>query len=115
MATEIVPAPVRAERTTRPVRTANHHLARMRQAEDAARSLSVRLSVRSVVDGFAGVASDDEIAAMKARRDSLYLLAAAHRSAVRRLERPQRIRARVERVLRPVVWIALRVRRAVTA
>lgn len=65
-----------------PAPTANHHYARMRCAEDAARSLSVQHSVRM----FTGSSTPDEIADLRARRDSYYLLAAAHRAAARRVE-----------------------------
>lgn len=95
------PTPVR--RTGTP----NWHYASMRCAELAARSISVRRSVGSI--------PADELEAAKAVQTSYYLLAAAHRSAARRLERPQRIRARVERVLWPVTRIVRNVRRAVTA
>lgn len=105
----------RADHPVRLTGTPNWHYAAMRRAQDAAGSMSVRLSVRGVVDGFAGVASDDELAALKAHRDSLYLLAAAHRGAARRLERGERLRIRVERVVRPVVRLSLRLRRVVSA
>lgn len=96
--------------TASPVRrtaTSNWHYASMRCAEDAARSISVRRSVGSVPAG--------ELETAKAVQSSYYLLAAAHRSAARRLERGERIRIRVERVVRPVVRGALRLHRAVTS
>jgi hypothetical protein len=64
-------------------RTANHHYARMRCAQDTARGLSVQTSVR----GFLGTGSLDEFDRLKAVRDSYYLLAAAHEQAARRRER----------------------------
>ncbi|WP_405747756.1 hypothetical protein [Streptomyces canus] len=91
--------------------TPNWHYAAMRRAEDAARGLSVQHSVRM----FAGGSTVDEIADLRARRDSYYRLAAAHRNAARRLERREQLRVRIERIVRPVVRIALHVRRAVTA
>lgn len=96
-----------AIRTQRPTPTVRFHLAAMRRAEDAARSISVRRSVGAVPAG--------ELDDARALQESYFLLAAAHRSAARRLERPQRIRLRVELALRPIVRIGLRVRRAVTA
>ena len=74
-----------------PTITSNHHYARMRCAEDAARGLSVQHSVRM----FTGSSTPDEIADLRARRDSYYLLAAAHRAAARRVER---------RVRRALAW-----------
>lgn len=99
---------------TRPVRTVNFHLAHMRCAEDAARSLSVQMSVRGFLAGLADETSAAEFAELKAARTSYYLLALAHRDAARRLERAARIRARVERIVRPVVRLSLRLRRVVT-
>lgn len=107
--------PEHADHPVRPARTANYHYAHMRCAEDAARSISVQLSVRGFLSRLTDETSADEFAALKARRDSLYLLAAAHRSAARRLERGERIRIRVERVVRPIVRGVLRVRRVVSA
>lgn len=69
-----------------PVRTSNFHYAAMRCAEDVARGLSVQHSVRM----FAGRSAADEIADLRATRDSYYLLAAAHRSAGRKRERAER-------------------------
>jgi len=85
----------------------NFHLAAMRRAEDAARSVSVRRSVGSI--------PADELAEAKAVQSSYYLLAAAHRGAARRLDRPRRIRVRAQRIVWPVARIVLRVRRAVAA
>jgi hypothetical protein len=94
--------------------TPNWHYAAMRRAEDAARGLSVRHSTLTVVGGLIGT-SRDEASQMAAARDSYYRLAAAHRNAARRLERREQLRARVERIVRPTVRIALHLRRAVTA
>lgn len=66
--------------------TSNYHYARMRCAEDAARSLSVRHSVHTVLGGLTGIPREQQ-AEIAAVRDSYYLLAAAHRSAARRIER----------------------------
>ncbi|WP_030917379.1 hypothetical protein [Streptomyces sp. NRRL B-24720] len=92
---------------TAPGRTPNWHYAAMRRAESAARSISVRRS--------AGLMSADELAEAKAVQASYYRLAAAHRSAAHRLERPQRIRARIGRILWPATQIVRSVRRAVTS
>ncbi|GHD70322.1 hypothetical protein GCM10010317_077400 [Streptomyces mirabilis] len=83
----------------------------MRRAESAARSITVRQTFGAAI----GAVSADEFAELRATQESYYLLAAAHRAAARRLERPERIRIRVERVVRPVVRGFLRVARAVTA
>ncbi|MFF7576846.1 hypothetical protein ACFZBE_17950 [Streptomyces sp. NPDC008061] len=92
---------------TAPGRTVNYHLAAMRRAEGAARSISVRRSVGSM--------PADELAEAKAVQSSYYRLAAAHRSAARRLGRPQRIRAHIQGALWPVTRIVRSVRRAVTS
>lgn len=102
-------------RFVRPVRTPHYHYASMRCAEQSARDISVQLSVRGFLAGLTDETSAAEIAKLKAARTSYYLLAAAHRSAARRLERGQRLRARVERIARPIVRGALRVGRAVAA
>lgn len=86
----------------------SYQYAAMRRAESAASSVSVRLSVR----GFLGSEPAEEIARLKAVRDSYYLLAAAHRNAARRLERGERMRARLERVVRLVTRGSLRAARA---
>lgn len=86
----------------------SYHYAAMRRAESAANSISVRLSVR----GFLGSEPAEEIARLKAVRDSYYRLAAAHRNAARRLERGERMRARLERVVRLVTRGSLRAARA---
>lgn len=87
--------------------TARSHYAHMRCAEQAARSISVRRSVGSIPAG--------ELEQAKAVQSSFYLLAAAHRQAAHRLERGERIRVRVEAIVRPVARIVRSVRRAVTA
>ncbi|MGY4902543.1 hypothetical protein [Streptomyces sp. 900116325] len=92
---------------TAPGRTPNYHYAAMRRAEGAARSISVRRSVGSMPAG--------ELNEAKAVQSSYYRLAAAHRSAAHRLERPQRIRARIGRILWPVTRIVRSVRRSVTS
>lgn len=69
--------------------TSRSHYAAMRRYEDAARSLSVQLSVRGFIGGFAGEISDNEIAEMKARQDTYYALAAAYRRAGRKRERAE--------------------------
>jgi hypothetical protein len=61
----------------------------MRYYETASRSLSVQMSVRGFIGGFAGEISDDQIAAMKAQRDSYHRLAAAYRNAGRKRERAE--------------------------
>jgi len=105
--TDLSGAHERTSTTGRPTRTPNWHYASMRCAEDAARSISVRRSVGSVPAG--------ELEAAKAVQASFYLLAAAHRRAAHRLERGERIRARVERVVRLVTRGGFRaVRAAVT-
>ena len=95
--------------------TPNWHYASMRCAEDAARSISVQMSVRGFLAGLTDETSAAEFAEMKAARTSFYLLAAAHRNAARRLERGERIRIRIERIVGPIVRGALRVGRAVSA
>jgi hypothetical protein len=104
------------ERPDRTTPTARSHYAAMRYYETASRSLSVQLSVRGFIGGFAGEISDDEIAEMKAQRDSYHRLAVACRSAGRKRERAEMFWA-----TRPgtIVRITLRglrnVRSAVTA
>ncbi|MEV0220850.1 hypothetical protein [Streptomyces sp. NPDC050704] len=66
--------------------TARSHYAHMRCAEQSARNISVRLSVR----GFLASESADVIADLQATQTSHYLLAAAYRSAGRRRERAER-------------------------
>ncbi|MCX4885894.1 hypothetical protein [Streptomyces sp. NBC_00847] len=78
-----------------PARAARYHYAAMRRAEGAARGLSVQHSVRM----FAGGSTADEIADLRARRDSYYLLAAAHRAAGRKRERAEN---------RTLAWAAFR-------
>jgi hypothetical protein len=97
-----------------PSRTPHFHYASMRNAEQSARDLSVQLQARTFLHAVTDEVLDAELADLKAARTSFYLLASAHRNAARRLERGQRIRSRVERIVRPVVRGALRVRRAVT-
>ena len=93
-------------------RTPNWHYAHMRCAEQAARSISVQLSVRE----FLAAAPADEISAMKARRDSLYLLAAAHRQAGHRRERAEKFAESRPGTLLRVIGRGVRaVRSAVTA
>lgn len=75
-------------------RTSNFHFARMRCAEDMARSLSVRHTTLTVFSGLS-VATRGEADQVAAARDSYYLLAAAHRAAGRRIER---------RVRRALAW-----------
>jgi hypothetical protein len=58
----------------------------MRYYETASRSLSVQMSVRGFIGGFAGEISDDQI---KAQRDSYHRLAAAYRNAGRKRERAE--------------------------
>lgn len=70
---------------TNPAPTSRYHYARMRCAEDAARSLSVRHSVHTVLGGLTVIPREQ--AEFAAVRDSYYLLAAAHRNAARRIER----------------------------
>lgn len=100
--------------TTAPTRTPQFHYASMRCAEQSARSLSVQVQARTFLHAVTDEVLDAELAELKAARSSYYLLALAHRNAARRLERGQRIRSRVEQVVRPVVRGALRVGRAVT-
>jgi hypothetical protein len=100
-----LPAPAVAA-VARPVRTVNYHLAHMRCAQLAAQQLMDDRLDGQPLDG-------DEHASRDAEK-SYYLLAAAHRSAARRLERGERVRSRVEQVVRPVVRAALRMRRVVT-
>ncbi|MER5902990.1 hypothetical protein ABT150_23275 [Streptomyces mirabilis] len=96
--------------------TARSHYAAMRRYEDAARSLSVRLSVRGAIGGLAGEISADEIAEMKAQRDSYYLHAAAYRAAGRRRERADRFWAtRPGTILRIALRGIRNVQSAVTA
>jgi len=71
--------------TSKSAPSANFHYARMRCAEDAARSLSVQHSVRM----FTGGSTPNKIADLRARRDSYYLLAAAHRNAARKRQRAE--------------------------
>lgn len=99
----------------RPARTPNYHYASMRCAEQSARGISVQLSVRGFLAGFADESLPAEIAEMRAAQSSYYLLAAAHRSAARRLERGERLRIRLEALVRPVTRIVRNVRRAVSA
>jgi hypothetical protein len=88
----------------------------MRYYETASRSLSVQLSVRGFVGGFAGEISDDQIAAMKAQRDSCHRLAAAYRNAGRKRERADRFWASRPGTLLRITLRGLRaVRAAVTA
>ncbi|MEU7338685.1 hypothetical protein [Streptomyces sp. NPDC007074] len=87
--------------------TPNGHYARMRCAEQAARSLSVRLTVRRSV----GAISREEFTRMRAAEDSFYLLAAAYRQAAHRMERGQRLRNRVSGLLSPLHRVANSVRR----
>lgn len=85
----------------RPVRTPEFHYAAARSAEDVARGLSLRFTVRSFTGGFADEA--DRVAVdlteLEAARDSYSLLAAAHRAAARRLERGRRLRSLICRVV----------------
>ena len=93
---------------TPPAPTANFHFAHMRCAENAARSLSVRLQVGSI--------PADEKNAAKEQRRAYYLLAAAHRSAARKRVRAERFWAsRPGTALRITVRGVRRVRLAVTA
>jgi hypothetical protein len=88
----------------------------MRLAETVARSVSVQLSVRGFVGGFAGEISDGEIAEMKAQRDSYCRLAVAHRNAGRRRERAEMFWAsRPGTILRITARGLRAVRSAVTA
>lgn len=86
MATAIRPAPSPAV-----------HEAKARIAEQQSRSLSVGYSARVFTSQFAGGALPDELAKLRAARDSYARLAAAHRAAARRL-------ARVRRVKRLLRW-----------
>lgn len=106
---DLIGAPTRI-RTT-PVPTPNSHYAAARRAENAARSLSVRFSVRSFTGQFAGDASPEDRAELAAARDSFYLLAAAHRQAAHRMERGQRTRYRFSVLLWPATRIANKIRR----
>lgn len=90
--------------TATPTPTARHHLAAMRRAEDAARSISVRRSVGSIPAG--------QLDKAMAVQESYYLVAAAYRQAARRLERGERFRIRVERAVRLVTRGGIRVGRA---
>jgi hypothetical protein len=83
---QLTGAPVRTDRTTP---TSRSHYAAMRYYETASRSLSVQLSVRGFVGGFAGEISDDEIAEMKAQRDGYHRVAVAYRNAGRKRERAE--------------------------
>lgn len=91
--------------------TPNFHYASMRHAEQSARHIASLLPLRRPLGEVAAVEFDE----LRAAQASFYLLAAAHRAAGHRLERGERFRSRVERVVRPVVRGILRVRRAVTA
>jgi len=104
----------RADHPVRLTGTPNWHYASMRCAEDAARSLSVQYSTRRFTAAFDPDATPESLAELATVRDSYYLLAAAHRSAARRLERGERIRIRIESLVRPVVRLSLRLRRVVT-
>lgn len=104
------------ERPDRTTPTARSHYAAMRYYETASRSLSVQLSVRGAIGGFAGEVSDDEIAAMKAQRDSYHRVAAAYRAAGRRRERADRFWAtRPGTILRITLRGIRNVQSAVTA
>ena len=97
------------ERVDHPVRrtvTPNWHYASMRCAQLAAQAL--------MDDRLDGQPLDGDEYASRAAETSYYLLAAAHRSAARRLERGARMRIRLEALVRPVARIVLRVRRVVT-
>jgi hypothetical protein len=108
MATEnSTSTPERADHPVRLTGTPNWHYAAMRRYENAARGISVRRSVGSIPVA--------ELDAAKAVQTSYYLMAAAHRNAAHRLERGERIRIRVEAIVRPVTRIVRSVRRAVTA
>jgi hypothetical protein len=88
----------------------------MRYYETASRSLSVQMSVRGFIGGFASEISDDEIAQMKAQRDSYHRLAVAYRNAGRKRERADRFWAsRPGTILRITVRGIRAVRAAVTA
>lgn len=91
--------------------TPNSHYAAARHADAAARSLSVRFSVRSFTGQFAGDASPEDRAELAAVRDSFYLLAAAHRQAAHRMERGQRIRYRFSALMFPATRLANKIRR----
>jgi uncharacterized protein YjhX (UPF0386 family) len=102
--------------TLTPTPTARSHYAAMRYYETASRSLSVQLSVRGFVGGFAGEISDDEFAEMKAQRDGYHRLAVAYRNAGRKRERADRFWAsRPGTLLRITVRGLRAVRAAVTA
>ncbi|WP_266508875.1 hypothetical protein [Streptomyces sp. NBC_00878] len=72
-----------------PVRTSNYHYAEMRCAQRTARSLSARHSAHIVLGNLTGIPWE-QVTKVAAIRDSYYLLAAAHRSAARRIERRDR-------------------------
>jgi hypothetical protein len=75
--------------STIPARTANHHYAQMRCAEDTARRLSSDIVAHNTLATMTGIAWDDQ-ADRVAVRDSYYLLAAAHRAGAHRIERRSR-------------------------
>lgn len=114
MATQIVPASQNVDHHRPTAPSAASHYAAMRRAEQAARSLSTQHSAHIVLGGLTGI-TWDEVTEVAAARDSYYLLAAAHRSAAKRMERGDRRRARIKRAARPVVRIIGLARRAVTA
>jgi hypothetical protein len=74
----------------RPAPTARSHYAAARRYENAARSLSTRITVRSSFGGALGEFPADEIAALKAQRDDYHRLVAAYRSAGWKRERAER-------------------------
>lgn len=76
-------------RLTATTPTSNYHFARMRCAEQTARSLSARHSAHIVLGGLTGIAWD-QVTEVAAARDSYYLLAAAHRAAGVKRQRAER-------------------------
>lgn len=108
--TDLIGAPERADHPTPtpPTPTASFHFAAMRRYENAARSLSVRLSVGSIPAG--------EKEAAKEQRQAYHLLASAHRSAARKRVRAEKFWAsRPGTGLRIAVRGVRRVQLAVTA
>ena len=103
--------PERADHPVRLTGSPNWHYAAMRRAESAARGITVRQTFGTAL----GEISADEFAEMRAVQDSYYRLAAAHSNAAHRLERRERARIRIERIVRPAARIALHLRRVVTA
>lgn len=76
------------------------HEAKARIAEQQSRDLSVGYSARVFTSQFADGALPDELAELRAARDSYFLLARSYRAAARRVERVRRIRRLLAQVVR---------------